>query len=62
MPKFDFDKYDIIFDDDFEPEEADEQDIIDGMKTSGCPFAFMIDQVNQFLQWKRWPLDQWTVT
>lgn len=50
MPKFDFDKYDIIFDDDFEPEEADEQDIIDGMKTSGCPFAFMIDQVNQFLQ------------
>ena len=50
MPRFDFDKYDIDTEEDFEPEEADEQDIIDGMKTSGCPFAFVIDQVNAFMQ------------
>ena len=50
MPRFDFDKYDMDTDDEFEPEEADEQDIIDGMKTTGCPFAFVIDQVHSFMQ------------
>ena len=35
-----------------EIEEAKEQDVIDGMVQTGCPFAFMIDQVNSFLEWK----------
>ena len=34
-----------------EIEEAKEQDVIDGIVQTGCPFAFMIDQVNSFLQW-----------
>ena len=33
----------------FEVEEASEQDVIDGMVQTGCPFAFVIDQVNSFL-------------
>ena len=54
MPRFDFEKYD--FEDvneeeetEFEPTEATEQDVIDGMVTTGCPFAFLIDQVNSFI-------------
>ena len=44
MPRFDFEKYDLnIGDLDFEATEATEQQVIDGMVTSGCPFAFVID-------------------
>ena len=44
-------KYGSAFEQDsFEAEEASEQDIIDGMVTTGCPFAFMIDQINFFMQ------------
>ena len=52
MPRFDFEKYDMDFDEEieFEAQQADEQDIIVGMKTTGCPFAFVIDQVNAFMQ------------
>ena len=42
MPRFDlFDKYWV--EEDFEVTEADEDKIIDGIVTTGCPFAFMID-------------------
>ena len=34
----------------FEIEKASEQDVIDGIVKTGCPFAFVIDQVNFFLQ------------
>ena len=45
--RFDFeDKY--SFNAEFEPLPASESDIIDGMVTTGCPFAYLIDQINQF--------------
>ena len=51
LPRFDFDKYGSTFEKKkFKAEEATEQDIIDGMVTTGCPFAFMIDQINLFTQ------------
>ena len=52
MPRFDFWKYELHIEDEdeFEVEEATEQDVIDGMVTTGCPFAFVIDQVNFFNQ------------
>ena len=51
MTRFDFEKYGTVFEDEnFEAEEVFEQDVIDGMVTSGCPFAFMIDQINAFTQ------------
>ena len=51
MTRFEFEKYGSVFkNEDFEPQEASEQDVIDGMVSSGCPFAFMIDQINAFTQ------------
>ena len=52
LPLFDQDKYGNLKEIEFEIEEAEEQDVIDGMVQTGCPFAFMIDQVNSFLEWK----------
>ena len=52
QPLFDEEKYDMNLGDvEFEVEEASEQDVIDGMVQTGCPFAFVIDQVNTFLSW-----------
>ena len=49
MPRFDLnDKYWV--DPDFEVIEAEEDKIIDGIVTTGCPFAFMIDQISRFTQ------------
>ena len=31
---------------DFVPQEADESDVIEGMVSNGCPFSFVIDQIN----------------
>ena len=53
MPRFDFDKYNVPFDPDeveFVPQEVTEQQIIDGMVGSSCPFSFLIDQINFFGQ------------
>lgn len=52
MPRFDFWKYELHIEDEeeFEAVEASEQDVIDGMATTGCPFAFVIDQINFFNQ------------
>ena len=53
MPRFDFDKYNVPFDPDeveFVPQEVTEQQIIDGMVESSCPFSFLIDQINFFGQ------------
>ena len=55
LNRFDFEKYefDLFNEEDpeaeFEPEEVGERQIIDGMVTNGCPFGFLIDQVNNFI-------------
>ena len=44
-PKFKTDKYGA-WPEDFMPEEAEEQAIMNGMEVRGCPFSFVIDQIN----------------
>ena len=49
LPRFDFDKYEEPFEEEgFEVEEASEELVIDGIVKSGCPFSFLIDQINFF--------------
>ena len=47
VPQFNFDKYGAWDDPStFEDWEATEDDVLAGMATTGCPFAFLIDQIN----------------
>ena len=48
LDQFNHEKYGD-WDKEFVPEETEETDIIDGMVNTGCPFAFVIDQINGFL-------------
>ena len=48
LPVFKEDKYGQ-WPEEFLSEETDEQDIINGLEVTGCPFAFVIDQINDFI-------------